>query len=70
VPTDAENLAQTRTNYITTLAAISANPKPTYSVAGRSFSWTEYQKFLLDMVKSIDAQLLGDDPGELITAGD
>jgi hypothetical protein len=53
VATVAENLATAKANYAAKLAEISADPKPTYSVNGRSISWGEYHKMLLDMISSI-----------------
>jgi len=38
------------------LASISASPKPSYSIDGRSYSWVEYQKFLLEQMAAIDKQ--------------
>jgi len=48
-----------------TLAASLANPKPSYSVDGRSFSWTEYrarlvqqQGELADQLRNLNAQYI------------
>jgi hypothetical protein len=32
-------------------ALMSVNPKPTYSVGGRSFSWESYLRMLMDAIK-------------------
>jgi hypothetical protein len=53
MPTSAENLQTAYDNYATILAEISESPKPTYSLDGQSFSWTEYQRFLLEQMKAI-----------------
>jgi hypothetical protein len=57
MPTYAENLATTQANYAATLAEISADPKLTYRVGDREFSWTEYQTFLLDALDKVEKQL-------------
>lgn len=44
------------------LNEILANPKPTYSVGGESYSWESYQRMLSDMVEKANAMLpLADD---------
>ena len=72
MPTVAANLQTAKENYATILASISASPKPTYSIDGRSYSWVEYQKFLMEQMKAIDAQLSsesGDDTFECVVTG-
>lgn len=69
MPTLAENLQAAKTNYAAQLADISANPKPSYSVGGRSFSWTEYQRFLIEQMSAIDIQLATDSTSEVYTEG-
>lgn len=55
------DLYTARDNMAHTLADISANPKPNYSISGdggsRSFSWTEYQKFLIESIAGINAAI-------------
>ena len=66
----AENLQTARENYAQQLADLS-NPdarKVTYSIGGRSVSWTEYQRFLLEMIRDIDGQVASSDPVDVITA--
>ena len=67
--TIAENLATAKANYAAQLAEISASPKPSYSVAGRSFSWAEYQRFLLEQMATIDVQLASESPNEVYIEG-
>lgn len=59
------SLEQARDNYAAQLEQISKAPKPTYSVEGRSYSWTEYQQFLIEKLrelkKDIDDEQDGDD---------
>ena len=59
MPSDAEYLVTARSNYCRSLAELS-DPlarKVSYSIGGRSMSWTEYQRFLLDGIKAIDEQI-------------
>lgn len=69
MPTDAENLATTKSNMLATLASITANPKPTYSIDGQTVSWTEYQKFLLESIERINTLLNSEGPYEEISIG-
>lgn len=55
--TYAENLATLQANYAQQLVDISAAPKLSYTVGDRTFSWTEYQQFLLDSLEKIEKQL-------------
>lgn len=50
--TVAQNLDTAIANYAATLASISATPKLSYTVGDRTFSWTEYQKFLMDAMEA------------------
>lgn len=54
---EAEQLRATRTAYVQQLYDLRTKKKPTYSVAGRSFSWVEYRKFLMESIKEIDELL-------------
>jgi hypothetical protein len=55
--TDA--LRTARDNYATQLVDLSDpdKRKVSYSVDGRSMSWTEYQRFLLDAIKTLDGAI-------------
>ncbi len=53
MPTPADNINTAIANYSAILADISANPKTNYTAAGRSFSWIEYQKFLIDSIAAL-----------------
>lgn len=59
--TNAENLATARTNFITKLAAISADPKPSYNVNGQQFAWTEFYTFLTQQIAQIDNLIAAED---------
>lgn len=59
------SLKNARDNYAARLEEISANPQLTYSEAGITYSWTEYQRFLLEAIKSLEQQILYyEGPGE------
>lgn len=69
MPTDAEQLATIKSNYLATLAAISADPKPSYNIDGQSVSWTEYQAMLMDKVKAINDLINDEGPFILNSRG-
>ena len=49
-----ENLIQARDNIAETLSRITKDPKPTYSVDGKSVSWTEYLTALTQQLKALN----------------
>lgn len=53
MPTPAENVATAIANYTAILVDVSVNPKPSYSLDGESYSWTEYQNFLADKIAEL-----------------
>lgn len=53
MPTSAENLQTAYENVCQQLADMTANPKPSYSSAGRSISWGEHYRNLLESRKEI-----------------
>lgn len=67
--TDAEELAAIKTLAIARLKELLASPKPSYNVDGQSFSWNEYQRMLVEQIKSIDEILGADEPFEIHTQG-
>lgn len=52
-----DSLRTARANYAAQLEQLSASPKPTYNVDGQSFSWTEYQKFLLESIDDLNKRI-------------
>lgn len=65
MPTYAENLTIARDGYAAKLAAMAVDdPKTTYSIDGQSYSWNEYQAFLLDAMERLDAKI-NEQPGNL-----
>ncbi len=69
MPTDAENIATIKSNALTVLADITANPKPSYNIDGQQVGWTEYQKMLMSQVEWADLQLNTTDPAEIHSVG-
>ena len=66
--TDAENLATIRTNILTQLATMTANPQPNYSIDGESVSWQSLYDSLssqLEKVNTLMASIGG--PFEIIS---
>lgn len=59
MPTAAENLITARDGYAAKLAAIASDTDHhvTYTDQGRSFSWTEYQAFLLKQIDDINKSI-------------
>lgn len=53
--TYAENLVTTRNQIAATLAEITLNPKPSYSVANQSVSWNEYRSSLMADLEKLNA---------------
>lgn len=49
-----QNLLTTRDNIGAILAEISADPKPSYSLDGESYSWSEYFAMLTTQLKGIE----------------
>jgi len=54
--TDLEYLATIRTNLLTKLASLSADPKPSYSIDGQSVSYDAYYRSLWDQLQRVNEQ--------------
>jgi hypothetical protein len=55
---------------LTTIAELTANPKPSYSIDGQTVQWTDYLKQLRLTVEWCDQQMAQSEPGvEEITVG-
>lgn len=71
MPSVADTLRTVQSNYAQQLLELSdpTKRKPSYSVGGRSISWTEYQRWLLDAIKQLEQQIAElDSNGYLVTA--
>ena len=70
MPSYAENLVIIRDNVAARLAEITASPKPSYSVEGQSFSWTEYQSMLFKQLESANTAIAAaEGPFEIMSEG-
>jgi hypothetical protein len=49
-----DNLQSAKLNISANLAAITANPKPSYSLDGESYSWAEYYQILIQQMLTLD----------------
>ena len=56
--TDCDNLAQVKSNLIAILADMSAHPKPTYSLDGKSVSWAEYYSMIFNNLENVNRQIV------------
>jgi hypothetical protein len=64
-----DSLRTARDNSAATLAQITVAPKPSYAVHGHNFSWTEYQRFLIEHIESCNRLLAQGEPFEIVGAG-
>ena len=65
MPTDLENLRSIKSQLIAALADLTANPKPTYSVNGQSFSWSEHRAGLMQQLTEVNGLIQAESPYEL-----
>lgn len=61
------SLVTARELAITTLATVMANPKPDYSLKGRSISWNAYQSLLMEQIKDLTVLIQEMSPFEIRT---
>lgn len=54
MPTDAQNLATIKSNYLSALAADSASPGKDYSIDGQSVSRAAWRESLFSKIKEIN----------------
>lgn len=59
-----DSLIVARDNFAAQLQEISQSPKPTYSVDGRSYSWTEYQAFLIEKIRELKVDIDNEQDGD------
>lgn len=67
--TDAETIATIRTQTLALISAITAEPKPSYSIDGQSMAWADYLAQLRETVAWCDEKLTGIEPVEVETHG-
>jgi hypothetical protein len=56
---ELDKLVTARANYVQQIVDLSnpAKRKKSYSASGRSYTWTEYRKFLREEVKELDVMI-------------
>lgn len=59
---DADNLRTIRSNLLTALATESVNPKPNYTIDGRSYSWSDWRSKILADCRELSDQIAMLDP--------
>ena len=64
-----ENLLTARDNVAANLAAITADPKPNYTVDGQSVSWQSLFDSYMAQLEKLDAQINGAQPFEVRSRG-
>jgi hypothetical protein len=64
-----DNLLAARDNVAANLAAITADPKPNYSVDGQSVSWQTLFDSYMAQLEKLDVQINGADPFEVRSRG-
>lgn len=68
--TDLQNLQTWRSNIYVQLAAMAANPQPSYTKGNQTFNWTEMRAELVKELDTINAQIMiADGPWEIETQG-
>ena len=55
---DCDNLAQVQSNLIAILEDMTAHPKPTYSLDGKSVSWGEYYAMIFQNLETVRRQIV------------
>lgn len=70
--TVASDLQTAKEQMAANLVTLTTNPKTTYNVSGVSYSWTEYQKFLMESIANINALISAelDGPFEVLVQGE
>jgi len=58
-----------RSQTLTRIAEITAEPKPSYTIDGQSVSWNDYLKTLRETVSWCDRMLAAENPGCEISQG-
>ncbi len=52
------DLTTSRDALLTKLATESANPRPNYSVDGRSFTWDDYRSSLINQIEQLNKMII------------
>ncbi len=65
MPTDLQQITAIRGQTLALIAELTANPKPTYTIAEQSVAWGDYLKQLQDTVGWCDRQIAALAPFEV-----
>jgi len=65
MPSDLEQLQAIRSQALATIAEITADPKPSYTIDGQSVSWNSHLRRLRQTVDWCDRRLAGEQPIEV-----
>lgn len=66
---ETDQIVLIRSQTLTQLAELRANPKPSYSIDGQSVSWTDYTESLQRTIDWCDRKLLECQPFEFKSEG-
>ena len=66
---DQATIATIKSQMLALIAAITENPKPSYSIDGQSVSWSDYLRQLQGSVEWCDRQLARSEPFEIHSQG-
>ena len=69
MPSDAEQIAAIKTQTLTLIEEITAEPKPTYNVDGQMVAWERYLEQLRQTVDWCNRKLAGEEPFEFHSRG-
>jgi len=69
MPSYLENLQTARDQIAANLAAITAEPKPNYSIDGQSVSWQSLFESYTDQLLKLDALIAAAEPFEIHSQG-
>jgi hypothetical protein len=69
VPTNLEQLATIKANYLAVLAADSLTPQVDYSIDGKSVTRSAWRKYMLDSIKELNELQAAEAPFELHSQG-
>ena len=64
-----QNLETTRDQIAANLVSMTANPKPSYSIDGESYSWGELFSLYTNQLSQINALIQAGDPSEIVSYG-
>jgi len=69
MPSDLEQIRAIKSQTLSRIAELTAQPKPTYDIDGQRVSWNEYLARLRATVDWCDRQLAGQEPIEIHSQG-